>query len=259
MDRTPRPGDLYRHVTNQIYQILTIATYAQTGEQLVVYQEMFGTFAVYADSVTRFLQEVDFGKYPKALQQHLFEKIERTVLYAQDETTGAVPQPKASACPVQEVKPDVPDCIFHGTGESVEEGHMPEQRPLTHSPAESRRALRQEFAEESEEDSYFQEKRLRRIEEREQRRGMFRKPKRHETATEELQANPCLMKFLDADTYEERFRVLSEIQDDITDRLIDDIAVVLDVVIPEGPLNDRYHQLRNIILTRQKYEINRLR
>ena len=72
-------------------------------------------------------------------------------------------------------------------------------------------------------------------------------------------ANPCLLKFLEADTYEEKFQVLNEIQDDITDRLIDDIAVVLDVVIPEGELNDRFRQLRNIILTRQKYEIKRLR
>ncbi len=97
------------------------------------------------------------------------------------------------------------------------------------------------------------------MEEREQRREMFRKSDRNKSATEELRANPCLMKFLEADTYEERFHVLNEIQNDITDRLIDDIAVVLDVVIPEGALNDRFHQLRNIILTRQKYETSRFR
>lgn len=45
----------------------------------------------------------------------------------------------------------------------------------------------------------------------------------------------------------------------MTNRLIDDIAVVLDVVIPEGSLSDRYYQLKNIILTRQKYEKTRLR
>ena len=88
---------------------------------------------------------------------------------------------------------------------------------------------------------------------------MFRKSERHESATEELRANPCLLKFLEADTYEEKFHVLNTIQNDMTDRLIDDIAVVLDVVIPEGPLNDRFYQLRNIILTRQKYETNRFR
>ncbi len=97
------------------------------------------------------------------------------------------------------------------------------------------------------------------MEEREQRRELFRKSERNESATEELRANPCLIKFLEADTYEEKFHVLNEIQNDITDRLIDDIAVVLDVVIPEGALNDRFHQLRNIILTRQKYETNRFR
>lgn len=134
-----------------------------------------------------------------------------------------------------------------------------ESRPRTQSPAESRRALRQGASEASGEGSCYYEKRRRQMEEREQRREMFRKSERHESATEELRANPCLMKFLEADTYEEKFHVLNEIQNDMTDRLIDDIAVVLDVVIPEGALNDRFQQLRNIVLTRQKYETNRFR
>lgn len=140
-------------------------------------------------------------------------------------------------------------------------GMQQKQRPRTQSPAEARRIMRQNqsktdaFAGES----YYDEKRRRQMEEREQRREMFRKSDRHESATEELRANPCLLKFLEADTYEEKFHVLNTIQNDMTDRLIDDIAVVLDVVIPEGPLNDRFYQLRNIILTRQKYETNRFR
>lgn len=140
-------------------------------------------------------------------------------------------------------------------------GMQQKQRPRTQSPVEARRIMRQNqsktdaFAGES----YYDEKRRRQMEEREQRREMFRKSDRHESATEELRANPCLLKFLEADTYEEKFHVLNTIQNDMTDRLIDDIAVVLDVVIPEGPLNDRFYQLRNIILTRQKYETNRFR
>ena len=40
----------------------------------------------------------------------------------------------------------------------------------------------------------------------------------------------------------------------MTDKLIDDLAVAIDVVIPEGPLPDRYKQLKNCIQTRIRYE-----
>lgn len=108
-----------------------------------------------------------------------------------------------------------------------------------------------------------EKRRRRQIEEREQRREQFRRQEKRETAVEtaaeELHADPRLLKFLDTHTYEQKFQVLNEIQDDMTDRLVDDIAVAIDVVIPEGPLGDRCRQLRNIILTRQKYETSRLR
>lgn len=194
MDRTPKPGELYRHFKNKLYQIVTVATHSETGEKLVIYQALYDDFGVYARPLDMFVSEVDHEKYPDVKQKYRFEKI--------------TPQTKQTDTQVKS----------EAIGQSA--AKLPEvlsvQAQACHEPV----------------------------------------PK----AEEDQAPNPRLMEFLDADTFEEKYNILVSMRDIITDRLIDDIAVVMDVVVPEGPLQKRYDDLKNTIKTRQYYEFsNRLR
>ena len=82
----------------------------------------------------------------------------------------------------------------------------------------------------------------------------------NEGAAEEKPAQfDALMSFLDADTYEEKLEILYRMQLDLNDYLIDTMAVSLDVVIPDGDIDERYRQLKGCLQAKQKYEINRFR
>ncbi len=68
-----------------------------------------------------------------------------------------------------------------------------------------------------------------------------------------------LDKLLDATSNAERYEIVCRMQGSVTDRLIDDIATVLDFSIPDGDLDERYRQLKDCLRTKQRYESDRFR
>ena len=80
-----------------------------------------------------------------------------------------------------------------------------------------------------------------------------------EEAEEELNLDPMLVEFLDADTYEDKLNILVGLHSRITDDMLNTMAVSLDLELEEGELEDRYMTLKNCIVTLEKYECNRLR
>ena len=68
-----------------------------------------------------------------------------------------------------------------------------------------------------------------------------------------------LLKFLEADTYEEKLEILNMLHPRITDAMIDTMAVCLDIEVKSGDIEQRYSEILNCLLTMERFECNRLR
>lgn len=77
--------------------------------------------------------------------------------------------------------------------------------------------------------------------------------------SDEPSLDPQLMQFLDAKTYKEKLNLLAAMHPRITDEMINTMAVVLDLEVNEGDIEERYIALKNCLLMLEKYECNRLR
>ena len=202
MDRTPKPGELYRHFKNKLYQIITVVQHSETGEKLVIYQALYGDFKTYARPLDMFVSKVDHDKYPDAGQVYRFEKVEPEQKAGSEQKTGSEQKVEPEQKAVTQQKDGCGNTGSYAGSQAISQ----------------------------------------------------------ENNDNAGQINPGLLEFLDAETFDEKYNVLVSMRDNIDDKLIDDIAVVMDVVIPEGKLMDRYDDLKNTIRTRQRYEFsNRLR
>lgn len=217
--RTPRPQEIYRHFKGRLYQVLTLARHSETGEVLVVYQALYGDYGVFARPLSMFCSEVDAVKYPGAMQKERFQ------LWKGSEEAHAL---FAGESPV--------------TGNREARAKQPEED-------------RQTRGKQPEEDRQTRAK---------QSDGMFSQKEKPaepsvQAAEEEVQLDPRLLRFLDANRMEEKMEILDSMQGDVTDEMIDIMAISLDTEIVSGEASERIAALRETIQMRLRFESSRLR
>jgi len=196
----PKPHEIYKHFKGNLYQIVTIAQHSETGEQLVIYQAMYGEFKIYARPLAMFTSEVDKVKYPEVQQRFRFElqgaDADRQIRETDEVNGGQTTTQTAPSATAQDAATwTVPSAT------AQDAAAHPEAPTL----------------------------------------------------------DPLVLEFLDADSYEQKLNILAGLHHRITDEMITTMAIACDIEVNDGETEERYEELKNCLLTMEKFECNRLR
>ena len=211
----PKPHEIYKHFKGNLYQVVTMAEHSETGEQLVIYQALYGDFKTYARPLAMFTGEVDRQKYPEVTQRFRFE-LQGAEADRQIRETDAAGVAQTAA--------------VQATSTAAQTAAVQAQTTTAPAPDSAQAASAQSTAAPV------------------------------PTAEDEEPAlDPLVLEFLDADSYEEKLNILAGLHHRITNEMITTMAISCDIEVNDGETEERYEELKNCLLTMEKFECNRLR
>ncbi len=217
----PQAGEFYLHFKNKLYQVLNIATHSETGEKLVIYQALYGDFKVYARPLSSFISEVDTKKYPEARAIYRFTNVDQTSLVG------------IQSRMVRDAQSDVTQA--EENAKTVTEDTTKFEQVVANE------VVTEATTEESKETE------------------MTSAVASAAAEDENAGVSQNLLRFLDTDDFNEKYRILGEMTDEIDDVMLDNLAASIDLVVPDGPIDGRIDHLRYAIRKRLQFENERLR
>lgn len=222
MREIPKAFEKYRHFKGNIYQILNLAKDSETMEDVVVYQALYGDYQVYVRPLAMFMSEVDRDKYPDVQATYRFEKVDISAV-----TNGNSNKAESNKAESSNIESNNAGTSGNGTFDKMMQEDLHTSAKSELETASDKRAD-MTSNENSESDAEFA-------------------------------IDPAVMEFLDANTYGQKLNILASLRHRITDDMITTMAVASDLEVEDGPVEVRYEQLKNCLLTKEKYECVRIR
>lgn len=224
MRDNPKPYEIYRHFKGNTYQILAIAKDSEDGHLIVVYQALYGSYEIYARDLVQFMSPVDRIKYPEAEAQYRFTKVDSAQPTVNDKNGHSYSQ--------SDTKTDTGNSDSRSNSQ-MDTGHF-ESKSDVNVNAEYQSSQSVEKTDAGHQDEQSDAK-----------------------SDAGYQMDPQVEAFLDADSYEEKLNILAGLHRRITDDMLQIMALTMDIELNPGSTQERYDELKNCLLTRDKFEADR--
>ena len=224
MRDNPKPYEIYRHFKGNTYQILAIAKDSEDGHLIVVYQALYGSYEIYARDLVQFMSPVDRIKYPEAEAQYRFTKVDSAQPTVNDKNGHSYSQ--------SDTKTDTGNSDSRSNSQ-MDTGHF-ESKSEVNVNAEYQSSQSVEKTDAGHQDEQSDAK-----------------------SDAGYQMDPQVEAFLDADSYEEKLNILAGLHRRITDDMLKIMALTMDIELNPGSTQEQYDELKNCLLTRNKFEADR--